>query len=305
MISRFLYRFEHREGLIIRYGLKEPFIWSEAAPFPGFSHESLDDILNAPFHDIPETLPSLRFAIDGIRFQQTPAPPRFQEIAVNALIPSSDAALMESAAEAAILAGFRTLKIKVGLNIEAELDVLHRIATHHPHIKLRLDANARFTLPQLVDLLPALSSINPEYLEQPVASTDDLMRLARISTIPIAADESVRTPADANRLLSDGAVKVLILKPMLIGYWSDTIRILESAYHHNVACVITTSMESGIGRRLTAMFTSRHAPLTHAHGLSTGFLMTQDLLRDSHLIRDGFYHPEPIGDIDESHLIAV
>lgn len=305
MISRFRYRLDHREGLIIRYGLKEPFVWSEAAPFPGFSHESLDDILNAPLHDIPETLPSLRFAIDGIRFQQTPAPPRFQEIAVNALIPSSDPASMESSAEAAILAGYRTLKIKVGQNIEDEIEVLQSLAARHPHIKLRLDANGRFTLPQLVDLLPSLSSVNPEYLEQPVASTEDLMRLARISTIPIAADESVRTPADAQRLLSDGAVNVLILKPMLIGYWADTLRILESAYRHNVACVITTSMESGVGRRLTAMFASRHAPLTLAHGLSTGSLMKHDLLRDSHLIRDGFYHPEPIITIDESHLISV
>jgi L-alanine-DL-glutamate epimerase-like enolase superfamily enzyme len=212
---------------------------------------------------------------------------------------------MRAAAEAAVAAGFRTLKIKIGRDIDAEIEFLSTLASLHPHLRLRLDANARLSLAQATELLPRLASLNPEYFEKPVASTEHLMSLARISPIPIAADESVRTPDDAKRLLDDGAVRVLILKPMMIGYWSDVIRIMESSYNKNVVSVITTSLESGIGRRLTAMFTSTYAPLIHAHGLATGFIHDTDLLRDDHLIRDGFYYPEPIGDIQTDLLFPV
>ncbi len=305
MITRLRFALPKRDGLLLRYGLAEPFLWSEASPLPGFSSESLADILHAPLASIPDSLPSLRFALDGLRFQQSGIPERFAEVPVNALIPSGDIPTMRSAAEAAIAAGFRTLKVKIGRDLEAEIEFLSTLASLHPHLKLRLDANARFTLKQAVEFLPRLASVNPEYLEQPVASTEDLMALARVSPIPIAADESVRTPDDAKRLLQDGAVKVLILKPMMIGWWSDVIRIMESAYAKNVACVVTTSMEAGVGRRLTAMFTSTYAPLIHAHGLATGFLHPTDILRDDHLIRDGFYHPEPIGEIRTDLLSPV
>lgn len=304
MITRLRFALPKRDGLLLRYGLAEPFLWSEASPLPGFSTESLADILTAPLSSIPASLPSLRFALDGLRFQQA-LPASFSAVPVNALIPSSDIPSMRVSAEAAISNGFRTLKIKFGRDIDAEIELLSTLASLHPHIKFRLDANARLSLRQATELLPRLASVNPEYLEQPVASTEDLMALARVSPIPIAADESVRTPEDAQRLLADGAVKVLILKPMMIGYWSDAIRIMESAYGKNVACVVTTSMESGIGRRLTAMFSATYAPLIHAHGLATGFIHETDLLRDDHLIHDGFYHPEPIGDIRTDLLHAV
>ncbi len=296
MITRLRFALPKRDGLLLRYGLAEPFLWSEASPLPGFSSESLADILTAPLSSIPASLPSLRFALDGLRFQQA-LPTSFSAVPVNALIPSGDVPSMRALAEAAIAGGFRTLKIKIGRDIDAEIELLSTLASLHPHIKFRLDANARLSLRQATELLPRLASVNPEYLEQPVASTEDLMALARLSPIPIAADESVRTIDDAERLLADGAVKVLILKPMMIGYWSDVIRIMELSFAKNVACVITTSLESGIGRRLTAMFTSTYAPLIHAHGLATGFIHDTDLLRDDHLIHDGFYHPEPIGDI--------
>jgi o-succinylbenzoate synthase len=305
MITRLRFALPKRDGLLLRYGLAEPYLWSEASPLPGFSSESLADILTAPLSSIPDSLPSLRFALDGLRFQQSGFPERFAEVPVNALIPSGDIPSMRAAADVAIAAGYRTLKIKIGRDIDAEIEFLSTLAALHPHLRVRLDANARFTLRQATELLPRLASVNPEYLEQPVASTDDLMALARLSPIPIAADESVRTPDDAKRLLQDGAVRVLILKPMMIGWWSDVIRIMESSYSKNVACVITTSLESGVGRRLTAMFASTYAPLIHAHGLATGFLYPTDLLRDDHLIRDGFYHPEPIGEIRTDLLSPV
>ena len=102
-----------------------------------------------------------------------------------------------------------------------------------------------------------------------------------------------------------GAVRVLILKPMMIGWWADTIAILEDAYRHDVACVLTTSLESAVGRRITAAFAARYAPLGHAHGLATGSLFTRDVIVKPDPIRNGDYHPESVSDIDSAMLEPV
>src|SRR5690606_31113626 len=59
----------HREGLLLRYGLAPPYRYAEAAPLPGFSTETLDQVLACPLHEVPESLPSLRLAVDLLRWQ--------------------------------------------------------------------------------------------------------------------------------------------------------------------------------------------------------------------------------------------
>lgn len=318
MISRFRYRlpfreplkmagrtYTHREGLVLRYGIRHPFRWAEAAPLPGFSSESLDDLLSTSFVDIPPRLPSLRFALDALRDPDADSDTLLPRIPVNALIGSGTPQQMRHAAETAVGRGFTTLKVKIGRSLAEETAFLDGFVSAHPGIRLRLDANASFTLDEALAFLPRFAAYNPEYIEQPVADAGDLMTLARKSDVPIAADESIRNRSDAERLLNDGAVSVFVLKPMMIGYWADTLSILDSAYRKRVGCVITTSMESGIGRRITARFAARYAPLDLAHGLTTGPLLSSDTIVDTDLIRGGFYHPEPLGPIDTTCLVAV
>lgn len=319
MIARFRYRLDlraplrladksytHRDGLLLRYGFGDgPFAWADASPLPGFSKETLEDVLHARMSDIPDHLPSLRFAVDSLRQFPTLPTDTLPYVPVNALIGSSTPEEMMIRAEAAILAGYRTLKVKIGRSFQDEIAFLESFVDRHPQIRLRLDANASLSLPEAIGWLPRLAGFDPEYLEQPVADTDDLMALARSSPVPIAADESVRSHAEAERLLKDGAVRVLILKPMMIGWWSDTLAILEDAYRRDVACVITSSLESGVGRRITAAFTARYAPLGHAHGLATGALFDRDVLAEPDPIRNGAYFPEAMPLLDHTMLEPV
>ena len=319
MIARFRYHLDlraplrmadktytHRDGLLLRYGSGEDsFVWADASPLPGFSTESLEDVLSARMSDIPEHLPSLRFAVDSLRQVSGLPFGAMPYVPVNALIGSAAPEEMMVQAEAAIQAGYKTLKVKIGRSFSDEFTFLEAFADRHPHIRLRLDANASLSLRDAIDRLPRLAEFKPEYLEQPVAGTDDLLALARVSPVPIAADESVRSRADAARVIRDGAVRVLILKPMMIGWWADTIAILEDAYRHDVACVLTTSLESAVGRRITAAFAARYAPLGHAHGLATGSLFTRDVIVKPDPIRNGDYHPESVSDIDSAMLEPV
>lgn len=112
--------------------------------------------------------------------------------------------------------GFGTLKVKIGRALDEDLARVLAIRTTHPGCRLILDANAAYSVSQVFELLRELRStgIEPALLEQPVAREDweGLGRLARETGVPVAADESCRTPADAVRIGRDGLAQVLNIK---------------------------------------------------------------------------------------------
>ncbi|MFN8516409.1 MAG: enolase C-terminal domain-like protein [Chloroflexia bacterium] len=76
-----------------------------------------------------------------------------------------------------------------------------------------------------------LSRHTLELVEQPVAA-DDLAALARVrraASVPIAADESVRTMDDARRIIALGAADALVIKPMVCGGLAPSRAILGLA----------------------------------------------------------------------------
>ncbi|MQA00076.1 MAG: dipeptide epimerase [Dehalococcoidia bacterium] len=112
--------------------------------------------------------------------------------------------------------GFRTIKTKVGLDHAADIERLRAIRAGHPGCALVLDANEGYTAEGALALLRELraADIEPALLEQPVAREDwdGLGRVAREAAVPVAADESCRSPEDARRIARDGLAQVLNIK---------------------------------------------------------------------------------------------
>ena len=116
--------------------------------------------------------------------------------------------LVPNAAELTELAwglGIRVFKIKVG-DADAEADHARVLAVRQaaPDARIRVDANQAFTPESAVVFAQRLldDGAKIELLEQPVPKDDfeGLAQVAALSPIPVFADESVRTPADALRL---------------------------------------------------------------------------------------------------------
>lgn len=130
-------------------------------------------------------------------------------------------------AEAEILAvryrgeGFTTLKIKIGLDADDDIARLVAIRRAHPDCRLILDANAAYTAAETLALLARLRrlGIEPALLEQPVAREDweGLGQLAREAGVPVAADESCRSPQDALRIVREGLAQVINIKLVKCG----------------------------------------------------------------------------------------
>ena len=101
--------------------------------------------------------------------------------------------------------GINTFKIKVGAR-DVEEDHARVLAVREaaPLARLRIDANQAFTPPRAVAFIEraVAEGANVELLEQPVAKEDidGMSYVAERSPVPVFADESCRTTADALRL---------------------------------------------------------------------------------------------------------
>ena len=113
-------------------------------------------------------------------------------------------------AEMAWAVGMRVFKIKVGdPDRAADAARVKAIRAAAPNARLRIDANQAFTPEEAISFIRGLidDGAAVEMLEQPVHCDDfeGLNRVAERSPVPVFADESCRTPADAIRLVSTTA----------------------------------------------------------------------------------------------------
>jgi L-alanine-DL-glutamate epimerase-like enolase superfamily enzyme len=117
--------------------------------------------------------------------------------------------------------GIRTIKLKIG---GAPDEDVQRIATVHsaaPGIPLILDGNCGYDAPTALELLADLRAraIPVALFEQPTARNDweGIRRVTREGGVPVAADETVATAADALRAACEGAVTCVNIKLMKSG----------------------------------------------------------------------------------------
>ena len=216
-------------------------------------------------------------------------------VPVNALITSSDPVLAQSRAAVAARAGFGTIKLKVGVlsSLDAERE---RVAAVReaigPAVKLRLDPNGAWTEAQAIAAIRAFQGYDIEYVEQPVAP-GDLESLARVQAAvdtPIAADEDAADLAATERIVAAGAARVLVLKPQRLGGLRPCLEIVHAAEDAGLSCVITTSIESGIGVAAALHLAASLPGHGLAHGLATSDFLASDLITPHLEVSNGALH---------------
>ncbi|MCC5925159.1 MAG: hypothetical protein JJU41_01245 [Bacteroidetes bacterium] len=314
--------FTSREGFYLHAIINGDDYFGEAAPLQGFSEESFTDVdsfLRARSVEIEVYLtegkllqpdlnlnslidaygrirkvfasypppPSVYFALDAILFQYwtknriRSCPP----VSLNALASSI------SEVERAVRSGFNTVKLKIGIDVHKELQLLSEIRRTWPDLNIRLDANQGFSLTQAQKVLPLYAQYNPEYMEEPTKTAGESLGLKSLTGITFAADESVRNQQDLSKILSYNIHDVIILKPMLCNGFYELLNMIKLAHGGDKKVILSTSLDTGLARRVYALLASFFLP-AHTHGLATGFLLMDDVWSDDHLITRGCYHPE-------------
>ncbi|GAB2534726.1 o-succinylbenzoate synthase [Brachybacterium huguangmaarense] len=266
MTTRFR-RITVRDGVLLR----GPEGWGEFSPFWDY--------------DAVESSAWLRA---GVEDATAPRPPAVRSaVPVNATIPVVSP---ESAHEIAARSGAGTAKVKVadpGTSVDDDVARLEAVRdAMGPAARIRVDANAAWDLPTALAAIPRLERAagGLEYVEQPVASIEDMATLRRRLDVPIAADELVRRAEDPLRVARAEAADLLVMKVQPLG---GVRRCLELAERTGLPVVVSSALESSIGLSAGVALAAALPELRHACGLATLSLLTGDVARPGMQAVDG------------------
>ncbi|WP_460801433.1 o-succinylbenzoate synthase [Microbacterium sp. GXF6406] len=237
--------------------------WAEFSPFVEY--------------DDAEAATWLAAAID-YAWNEQPAPHR-ASIRVNATVPAVDAADVPR-----ILARFpgcRTAKVKVADPGQHLADDIARVRAVRevlgPEGRVRIDANAAWTVDEAERALHALAEFDLEYAEQPCATVAELAELrARVKymDIPIAADESVRKAEDPIAVARAGAADLVIIKAQPLGGIGRALDIVAEA---GLPAVVSSALDTAVGLSQGAALAAALPALDFDCGLGTGALFIEDV----------------------------
>ena len=123
-------------------------------------------------------------------------------VEVNYTISGVDRAGASAAARAAYEAGFRCVKVKVGVGDDAGRVAAVRAAAGSA-MAIRLDANGAWSVEEAVASLRVLQPAGIELCEEPVMGLSDVEQLAARVDVPLALDESASLPGAFDRRVCD------------------------------------------------------------------------------------------------------
>ncbi len=191
--------------------------------------------------------------------------------------------------------GFFTFKIKVGRNsFTDDLSLIKGIRTRFGNsIKIRLDANGKWSYEEAKSNLEILDVFDLEYIEEPCRGMENLTALSEISSIPIAIDESLVNIQNAFEIMEQSSIQFIIIKPMILGALIDNIELAKQATILNKNIIISSSFETSLGKSQLALLSS----LTHhsyAHGLDTADYFSEYFFTDHYNCSKGFIHFTPL-----------
>ncbi len=245
-----------REGLIIR----GPEGFGEFAPFKHHKPEHAANWLAA-----------------AIEMAYNPVTEVLRDrIPVNAILPMVSTEQTIEFASEALAQGNRCFKIKCGSDDFAD-DFARVMAVREltQLSSIRIDVNGKWTVQEAKDRIFELNAFATlEYVEQPVATIEEMQQLRNLIDVPLAIDESIR--------LSDGvaprelqmAADIAILKAIPSG---GVRKALELAELIDMPIVVSGSMDTSVGLVAGLKLAANVEDLYGACGLGTGNLLETDI----------------------------
>ena len=291
---------EVRRGILLHLVTDEGMDgWGEAAPLPGFSSESFEEVREQCLQLASRSdaqgilshkslLPSVRFGFElallDARARKTNTPlhrivnPQSRRIIVmNALLAGSRDEVLDEA-RALNESGYLAVKLKIGSDdLDADIALVAEVSRLlSSDTFLLLDANRAWTFDEARDFGEACGSLKIAYVEEPLQDPAELKALS--GYLPIAVDESVAELAAGDGLASLSFACGIVLKPTVLGGISRTWHLAEEARQRGMTVSISSSYESGVGTRmLLALAGGQKDALS---GLGTYQRLQKDVLTD-------------------------
>lgn len=191
-------------------------------------------------------------------------------VALAAWPQGDDALTLVDEANAAVARGHRTLKLKLGRDVDVELAVTRTLRREHPSVALRFDGNGAIPERELPRVLDQLASVGAELVEEPRPLPELLQGLR--TPVPIAFDESLAVlPLEVLESAIDrGLVGALVIKPMALGLRAS-LALARLAARRELPCIVSHLLD---GPRAHAAYSALAlaigGPLAHGLGRHPG-----------------------------------
>ena len=227
-----------------------------------------------------------------------------EPVRCNATLTSGAPADVAADAEGWAARGFTTFKLKLGAGEDVAQVRAVRDAVG-PQARIRVDANAAWSVEEALGVLRMIEPLDVELVEQPVAGLRELAQVAAGTSLAIAADESVTSAKEAGRAARAGACALATVKLAKVGGVGEANGIAAE-----LPIYLSSALDGPLGIAAAAhaaqalRFEGAAAGL--AHGLATQLLFSDTVAtRESVLDGDLLTPPEGPGlgvELDEKAL---
>lgn len=181
------------------------------------------------------------------------------------------------------LYGFRTVKLKVGRELDQDLKRLQLARTILGRgVTLRVDANCAWSADQTLEAAERMRPLGVVSIEQPLPA-HDLDGLARVTaSIPeeVVVDESLCTLAEAENLIAARACTAFNIRISKVGGIIASRRMAQLARQAGLAVHLGAQVgESGILSAAARVLGLIEEPMANYEGSDNAFLLKKDLTR--------------------------
>jgi muconate cycloisomerase len=145
--------------------------------------------------------------------------------------------------------GIRTIKIKVGVDPERDVEMVRRVReTVGAGMALCVDANQGYRTPgEAIRTLRRMERFNLIYFEQPVEGIERLAEVARAIDVPVMADESAWNAHDVIQIAERRAAQIVSLYTTKPGGLFRAMEAAAVARAAGIICNVNGSVETGVG----------------------------------------------------------
>lgn len=148
-----------------------------------------------------------------------------------------------------IARGYRVFYLKVGLDIEAEYEMVRIVReTIGPERRLRLDANGAWTVNQAIRNLDLLDQFHIDFIEQPVMPDPvaGMQEVRARTRVAVCANEGMWTAEDAYQQITGRTADVYCFSPYWVGSLAQFQRLSRVAAMEGLQVCKHTHGEFGI-----------------------------------------------------------
>jgi L-alanine-DL-glutamate epimerase-like enolase superfamily enzyme len=159
--------------------------------------------------------------------------------------------------------GVSCIKLKVGVDPKRDMELVKRIRTAVPDMRIRVDANQGYrSWKEALQITNRMAEHDIWFMEQPVEGLEAMARVAQATEVPIMADEGCWNAQELLRLVRHNACEMISCYYTKSGGFLKTKSLLSLAYVAGIQSDVNGSAEMGIGNAANLHVAAANAAVT-------------------------------------------